>query len=229
MNKYKAILKPFLPITLGAFLLLYYLNFMQTTGGTLALAIIAVVFAAFYIAYGILNIVAADKLGSGKKILDFISVVAFPLVEFTLYLVAVIQANGALSPTGWTIAIIAMVVSLGFATLYAISSFARSDILIKGTKLFGILFLLILILSTFFLLSGTPADLGDISLALTAIYVIYAIMAVPNMMQLDSAEAPEEAPETKAEREAKEEEQEPSEEPAEEEAPEEENRHAEGE
>ena len=61
MKKLQDIIRPFLAIILGALLFLVYLNYLQLQGATLAVGIIAVIFSAFYVALGILNIVLGNK------------------------------------------------------------------------------------------------------------------------------------------------------------------------
>ena len=107
MKKVTDFLRPNILIVFGALLLLFFLNYLQYTGGTLAIGIIAVIMSAYYLAIGILGIIIGDKLP--KKILDIISVVFFPVFMFVLFLIQTIQAaqiDNFMGPTAWIIAIL---------------------------------------------------------------------------------------------------------------------------
>ena len=67
MTKLKQILTPLFAITLGALILLTYMNSLNGQGSVLAIGIIGVIFSVYYLAYGIITLVVPDKLSAGLK------------------------------------------------------------------------------------------------------------------------------------------------------------------
>ena len=124
MKKVQEIIKPYLLIIFGALLLLYYLNDLDNTGATLAIGIIGVIVAAFYLTMGILNVLLGDKLPQSlKKVFDITAAALFPLFIFSYYLIAIIKWNDLFGPNGWIITILSLVGSLAAAVLLIISNF----------------------------------------------------------------------------------------------------------
>jgi hypothetical protein len=178
MKKYGSILQALLPTIIGAFMLLLYMNLLGASGSTLALGIIGVIVAAYYLVSGIVGSLISENKGSIGGLLKKLNVVIFPTFMFVNFLITIIAAANGLGPTGWVISIFSLVTAIGFALFAIFNWAAKSCALTKITTLFGVLFILSLALTVFFDVSGAPNDLGDISLVSTVIYVLYTIMAV---------------------------------------------------
>ena len=83
MKKISDIVKPFSEIIFGALFFLCYFNYLAFKGEALGIGIAATVISAYYLAIGIVNFVAGDKLPEGlKKVTDIVSISAFPLFIF---------------------------------------------------------------------------------------------------------------------------------------------------
>ena len=204
MKKVTDFLKPNILIVFGALLLLFFLNYLQYTGGTLAIGIIAVIMSVYYLTIGILSIIVGDKLP--KKVLDLISVMFFPVFMFILFLIQTIQAaqiDNFMGPTAWIIAILSMIASLALPAIYLISKLMNKGPLARFAYLFAAIFVLALLLSILFNARGDSVVLGNINMILVAIYASYVFFL------FSCLGAPEEAP--KAVEEKKEE---PAQEPA---------------
>lgn len=187
MKKIYQIIRPFLLIIFGALILLCFLNLLQAEGETLAIGIIAIVMAAYYITVGILGVVIGDKInGQVRKLLDLISLVLFPLFTFINTLLAVIQAADFLGPNGWVISIITMGGSIGMVVTYLMASFSVNSLLRRLAQLFGLIFVLVLLLDILFTFNGTPVNLGDINVPTFAIYFIFANMIIVNLPNIGS-------------------------------------------
>ena len=220
MTKLKQILTPLFAITLGALLLLTYMNSLQGNGSVLAIGIIAIIFSAYYLAYGILMIVIPDKLSEGaKKLLGVTAIVLYPLFIFASILTNVIDWNNAFGPSGWTIAIISMTISILFAIIYILNALTVNDLLKRLTLLFGSCFIIVLVLSLIFDFTGAPTAVGNITFLEIALYGLYGALLIDALVSLSSKK--EEAHvEEKKEEEAPEVEHKNEEDPQEEEKPE---------
>ena len=195
MKKVADFLKPNILIVFGALLLLFFLNYLQYTGGTLAIGIIAIVMAAYYLAIGILSIIIGDKLP--KKILDIVSVCFFPVFMFVLFLIQTIQAakiDNFMGPTAWIIAILSMIAALALPVIYLLSKLLNKGPLSRFAYLFAAIFVLALLLSVLFNARGDSVVLGNIDMILVAIYASYSFFLFSSLGNV------EEAPEAKEEK-----------------------------
>ena len=144
MKRLHEILKPFLAIILGALLLLRYLNFLQAQGATLAIGIVAMVLAAFYLGVGVVGFTLNNKLPeSAKKVFEVGAVVAFPLFMFVYFLLVTIRlAVNNLGPNGWFLAILKMIACIAFASVYCVAAFVKNRHLNKFSLLLAAVFVL---------------------------------------------------------------------------------------
>ena len=189
MKKVTDFLKPNILIVFGALLLLFFLNYLQYTGGTLAIGIIAVIMSVYYLAIGILGIIVGDKLP--KKIFDIISICFFPVFMFILFLIQTIQAaqiNNYMGPTAWIIAILSMIAALALPAIYLLARLMNKGPLMRFAYLFAAIFVLALLLSILFNARGDSVVLGNINMILVAIYASYVFFL------FSCLGAPEEAP-----------------------------------
>lgn len=187
MKKISELIKPYLSIILGALLLLVYLNWLSQQEWVLALGIVAVVMATYYIASGVIGIVLGDKLPKSLKLaLDITSICLFPLFLFVYFLILTINAHDALGPTGWVIIIISMVASIALPCVYAVSKFVKAGLLGKLCFLFAAVFVLALLLNVLFEFDGNPIVLGDINIISVVIYFVYGYMLMNSLIKQEA-------------------------------------------
>ena len=192
MKRLSDLIRPFLGIVFGALLLLVYLNYVREgmPGEYLALGVIAVVFATYYLGSAIVIFVVGDKLPEGlRRILDLLSIVFFPTLMFIQNLLSTIAMEGALGTTGWIIMSASLVGSLTFAALYCVAVFTKVKVLERLAFLFGSIFFLSLVLDILFALDGQPNAIDDIALVTIAIYAIYSGMLFNALTNLNKKEA----------------------------------------
>lgn len=213
MKKIKELVKPFIFIIFGALLFLYYFNGLSGEGAGLAISIIAIILAAYFLAVGILSVVLGDKLGKAKGLLNLIGVATFPLFYFVIELITLINladVEGFLGPTGWTILILTIAASLGLGALLFVSYFVRSKGLHRVTFLFGAIFVLALLLDILLQVDGTPTALGQVIILQVVLYGAYVSMMFDVLSSLKENKEPKKVEEKKEESK-----EEPAEEPAE--------------
>lgn len=202
MKKIKELVKPFIFIIFGALLFLCYFNGLSSEGAGLAISIIAIVLAAYFLAVGILSVVLGDKLGKAKGLLNLIGVAAFPIFYFVIELITLInlaQVEGFLGPTGWTISILTIAAALGLGTLLFVSYFVRSKELHRITFLFGAIFVLALLLDILLDIDGSPAVLGQVIILQVALYGAYVSMMFDVLSSLKENKEPKKVEEKKEE------------------------------
>lgn len=179
MKKVTDFLKPNILIILGAILFLYFLNYLSLQEEGLAIGIIAVVISTYYLAVGILGVVIGNKLSPMlKKIFEIVAVCLFGTFMFLLFLLTTIQAaqiEDFMGPTSWTIAILSMVASLSFVSIYVAARLVKKDFFMRFAYLFSAIFVLALLLDILFDVQGNGVALGGINVLLVVIYVIFTI------------------------------------------------------
>ena len=187
MKKLRDILKPYLAVIFGTTMFLIYLNLLMGGGEFTALGVIGITLASFYILYGILGVLFANKLPEkAKDILDTIVIASFPLFMFLYFLFVLIDVASFAGPTAWVIAIFSLAASIGFAAVFVISKFVKAPILKRLTYLFGMMFLLTLLLELLFSEVGAPKSIDDTPVAYLAMFILYGIMeinALPKMTE----------------------------------------------
>ena len=207
MKKIKELLKPFIFIIFGALLFLCYFNGLSSEGGGLAISIIAVVLAAYFLAVGILSVVLGEKLGKTKGLFNLIGVATFPLFLGVVELITLINLadiEGYLGPTGWTISIVTIAAAFGLGGLLFVSYFVRSKGLHRVTFLFGAIFVLALLLDVLLLVDGTPTTIGQVVILQVVLYGCYVSMLFEVLSSLKENKEPKKA-EPKEEKPAEEE------------------------
>ena len=188
MKKVGLLIKPYLCIIFGALLFLIYLNFLTLEGSGLALGIVGLVLAVFYLAVGIVEIVVGEKLGKPVRLVFEVCCVAlFPLFMFVQFLLSTIGLADAMGPTAWTIAVISMAGSLAFAVVFPIAKFVKSKLLTRISFLFGAIFTLVLLLDILFDAGGAPTVLGNVSIIVLVLYAIYTAMLFNSFAGKDEA------------------------------------------
>jgi len=105
---------------------------------------------------------------------------------FLNFLFTLIAAANVAGPTAWVIAIFSLAAAIGFAVVYIISKFKDVAILKRLTYLFGMMFLLALLLNLLFSPLGNPNSVDNIPVASLAMFILYGIMeinALPKMIE----------------------------------------------
>ena len=215
MKKVLELIKPFLLIILGALLLLVYLNNLQGQDAALAMGIVGLIIAVYYLGLGIVRMILGDKLPKLlAQILDLVAVAIFPVFLFVGYLINVIELHDYFGPTGWVIIILSMIAALGLAGMYVVAFFLKGKLFCRIAQLCGMAFIMVLLLNLAFNIDGTLNTLGNIPLVLVAIYLCYSIMLFRALGELGGAAA-EPAPAKEEPKEEKPAEEQPEEKPAE--------------
>lgn len=183
MKKLHELIKPFLAVILGALLLLIYMNGLGSEGKSLALAIVGVVFAAFYIGAGIMRVLLSDKLKADVvKILDVAFVGCYALLMFVGYILKVIDLDAG--PTGWFIVVLSLASSIGFVVLFALATFLRNKNIKQLAQLFGFIFLLALVLNFVFDDAGNPVALGFVAILDVVVLGVYSSLLISSITSL---------------------------------------------
>lgn len=189
MKKISEIVKPFSEIVFGALFFMLYFNYLAAQGETLAIGIVATVISVYYLAVGILNFVAGDKLPVGlRKAFDIISIAAFPAFFFVTYLLMTIQVADFIGPAGWIIVIITLAGSITAAIICALARAIDNPILTRLGYLFASVFVLVLLANLLFNIDGTPNVLGNIVIVQLVVYILFASMLFSSFSKEEKAQ-----------------------------------------
>ena len=184
MKKVQELIRPFLVIIFGALLLLCYLNWLAYEGSGLALGIIAVVLAAYYLTYGIIDVVLGSKLSSKvKNVFDVVSVCGYAVFVFVYFLLMTINLSDVMGPTAWVVNIVCMAGSIMLVTFYSLAKFTKEPILERLAYLFSIVLILGLLLNILFNADGSAAQLGTIQIIDVLIFVLYSTMLLRSFVK----------------------------------------------
>lgn len=201
MKKVQEIVKPLLLIIFGALLLLFYMNYINKDAlpGYLALGIIGVVFAAYYIAAGVLNVVLGNKIGKSLRLVfDILNICLFAVLMFTYFLIVVIYFYERMGPTAWTIKILSMVAALAIIAFYIIARVVNKPAMNRFGFLFAAIFALALLLDILFDYRGYGVATGEINLVGLVIYALFVDVMFSSFPKAEGQKA-EEPVEEKAE------------------------------
>ena len=199
MKKLSELIKPYLSIVFGALLFLVFLNDLRGEGGQLALGIIGVVLAVYYLAAGILGIILGDKLPKVvKMIFEIASVSAFPALMFTEELISVINIHEYMGPTAWTISILLMISALAVIAGYILARFVKGKLMMRLGSLFALAFVLALLLDALFYVTGDPVAIGDLNVVMVVLYVLYSLILLNSFRALGQEEPKAEEPKEEA-------------------------------
>ncbi len=200
MKKITEVIKPLLSIIFGALLLLLYMSFLRgdVPALYLTIAILGLIFAAYYIAAGILNVVLGDKLNKTvRMVFEILNVSLFALLFFLQLLSVIVYMSDAMSVTAWVINIVSMVAAIGLIIFAIVSKVANAPIMDRLAYLFTGIFTLALLLDIIFDPSGAPESIGNLAMVTLAIYGIYISMmfaAAAKPAQVEQEKPQEEKP-----------------------------------
>lgn len=178
MKKFIDTIRPFLSIIFGALLLLYFLNYLSSPlGEEVAIGIISTIVAAYYLAVGIVSILAGNALNkNAKEVLDIVAIGIFPVFLFVYHLIKIIELSDLMGPNGWVVEIVALVSSLLLAFAYVLAKFAKNEIFNRLACLFAGIFALSLVLTIAFDDAGDANVLGAIDVVKLIIFACYLYM-----------------------------------------------------
>ena len=226
MKKAFCFLKSNILLIIGALLFLLFLNYLVVGGATLAIGIIGILTAAYYITIGLLGIFIGDKLNAlTRKIFEIVAVCLFAFLMFMTSIVSLVsmiqrstdpQFPTTFGPTGWFVEIFALLTSLALLGFYPFVRLFKAPALKKLGYLFAALFALGLLLNMLFDAQGFAINLGNIPfvyLALDLLFLFYLFET------LGEAKEEPKAVEQKAPAKKEEKKEEKVEEPAHEEVP----------
>ena len=219
MKKVQEFIKPFLTLVFGALFLLVYMNYLAAEEGYLAIGIIGVTFASVYIGAGVVELILGEKLPAiVRKIISLVVIASYGLFLFTCVLIDVIYLYEALLPTGWVIAITSLIAFLAMPALFIVVNFVSNKVIYRIALIVSAVFALALILRHLFQFTGLPDVIGNISLTMLAIDILFALVFYNAFKGIEVKEQPakEEKKETKEEKKAEEPKEEPKEESKEE-------------
>ena len=195
MKKLSELIKPYLSIVFGALLFLVFLNDLRGEGGQLALGIVGVVLAVYYLAAGILGIILGDKLPKVvRMIFEIASVSAFPVLMFVEELISVINIHEYMGPTAWTISILLMLSALAVVAGYVLARFVKVKLMMRLGSLFALAFVLALLLDALFYVTGDPVAIGDLNVVMVVLYVLYSLILLNSFRALGQEEPKAEEP-----------------------------------
>lgn len=176
MKRISDLLKPFLSVIFGALLFLCHFNWLSYEGGYLALGIVAVVLALYFVTVGLFGSALGDKFPKKtKEILNACGVAAYPLFLGVYFLVSLINVNEGIGPMGWTIAIYSIAACFALGVLFVLAFFLKKHLFIRLTFLFACLLVLVFLLDVL-LVGGVPATLGSIIVLLVVLYGVFTAM-----------------------------------------------------
>lgn len=172
MKKLTDYLKTNILVILGAFLFIQYLDFLSYEGLYLALGIIAVVLATYYIVVSIFTTIKGSNCSEQTlNLCEMLSVSLFAFFMFFYFLFTTIKMAQMMEITDWIINILSMIVSLVLAISYVAYKLARKSNIIRFVSFFALMFVLALLLDVIFKAGGI---LGNIDIFLAAIYLSYS-------------------------------------------------------
>ena len=224
MKKAFSFLKSNILLFIGALLFLLFLNYLVAGGATLAVGIIGILTAAYYITIGLLGIFIGDKLNAlTRKIFEIVAVCLFAFLMFMTSIVSLVtmiqrttdpQFPATYGPTGWFVEIFALLTSLALLGFYPFARLFKAPALKKLGYLFAALFALGLLLNMLFDVQGFAINLGNIPFVYLALDLLFLFYLFETL-----GEAKEEPKAIEQKKPAKEEKKEKAKEPAPEEVP----------
>lgn len=182
MKKIQEVAKPFLSIVFGALLLLTYLNWLSLSGGALVIGIIALLMSLYYLGAGITEAVVGEKLSpKAKKVFDIINISLFSGFASIYYLIYITNLSDRMGPTGWIVALAALLLSLALAVFSIIARLVSNPVLKRLDVLFSALFMTALVLTLLFDSVGNPITLGSIDVISLVIYALFGMMLLESL------------------------------------------------
>ena len=194
MKKVIEIVKPLLLVIFGALLLLIYMNYFQDGMPTfvIVIGVLGVIFGAYYIVAGIINVVLGEKVNKTlKMVFDILDVSLFPLLFFLEAINVIVNLVDYMGATAWIIQLLSIVAAIGLIILFIISRISKAQILNRFTYMSGALFALALLLDIIFEATGEPTVIGNVPMVILAINVIFTSIMFTAIGKPNQEEAPQ--------------------------------------
>lgn len=194
MKKVMDLFKPFLALVLGILMFLFYLNYYvksDVPGTALAIGIIGLVIACWFIFVGVFG-VAWPRMPVGlKKAFDIVSIASFVTFIFVELLIEIIQLHAAMGASSWIVYILAMVAAMGLSVVYIISRFVKGDAMARVASIFGLVFVLALICKLLFPANSMNfVTLANIPVVPVLMYIIFCSLLFKSLAKEKRAPAP---------------------------------------
>ena len=146
------------------------------------IGIIALLMSLYYLGAGITEAVAGEKLSpKAKKVFDIINISLFSAFASIFYLLYITNLSDRMGPTGWIVALAALLLSLALAIFSIIARLVSNPILKRPDVLFSALFMAALVLTLLFDSVGNPITLGSIDVISLVIYALFGVMLLESL------------------------------------------------
>lgn len=176
MKKIQEILKPKLLIIFGTLMFLLYIGGIKNDDAKfLVLAIFGIVFAAYYITVGILNVSLGDRLNaSAKQFFDILNVSLFAFLILYQTIVGIVAffdiSPDLISTAGWIINIYAIMAAGGLIVMVILAKTGSKAALDRLAFMFAVCFGLALLLMVLFDEAGNASSVASIIMVEVALY-----------------------------------------------------------
>lgn len=178
MKKIQELIKPIFLVVFGVIMLLIYLGGLGNDDAKfLVLAIFGVVFAAYYISVGLLNVTMGEKMNATLKMfLDIlnVSLFAFLMLYQTIVNMILWVDLDMMNTTGWIVNIYSIAAALGLIVfMVLVKTATKQSFLDRLLPLFAVLFALALLLNLVFSPAGVPVPVGELVMVEVALYAMF--------------------------------------------------------
>ena len=175
MKKIIDVIKPFISIVFGALIILLYLNDISAGGVASARSVFAFLVGSYFIVVGLLGLICPLQIGERVlRLLNAIGVSVFASFFFMITVLNIADFNDMYGVNGWIIADFQLSAAIGFAVLFLITLFVKNGVLCRICNLFGMLFLLALLLELLFTPVGNPATINDFPIVKLVVNLSFA-------------------------------------------------------
>ena len=136
----------------------------------------------YYLGAGITEAVAGEKLSAkAKKVFGIINISLFSAFASIYYLLYITNLSDQMGPTGWIVALAALLLSLALAIFSIIARLVSNPVLKRLDGLFSALFMAALVLTLLFDSAGNPVTLGSIDVISLVIYALFGMMLLESL------------------------------------------------
>ena len=175
MKKVLDYIKPFISIVFGALITLLFLNNLNRGDLETVKSVFAIIVGGYFIVVGLLGLLAPQQIGERPlRLLNSIGISVYAVFFFLCIVLNVADYNAGYGVNGWVVANFALTVSMGFAVLFLLTFFIKNAVVERLARIFGLLFLLALLLNVLFDRLGNPMLLGGIELLKVVTHITFA-------------------------------------------------------
>ena len=120
------------------------------------------------------------------KVFDIINISLFSAFASIYYLLYITNLSDQMGPTGWIVALAALLLSLALAIFSIIALLVSNPVLKRLDVLFSALFMAVLFLTLLFDSAGNPVTLGSIDVISLVIYALFGMMLLESLTNKDT-------------------------------------------